>query len=78
MKHRIALQVLHKELSKLGGELFNEYFMRLKGNKKDIEANDFLTALITGENIKKEWKLENYSRYSDYIDIVKTINLLNI
>jgi len=76
--HEIALRVLSGEYNRIAGEIFADYFARIKGSdelRKSIEANDFLIGMLNG-NIKKEWKLEESDKYKKLINIVHTINFL--
>lgn len=78
-KHSLALQILSKKLTEIGGEIFSDFFIRNSGNEeavKSIQANDFMLALMTGKNIKEEWKLENTENYKKLSELSRSINLL--
>ena len=74
-----AIQVLFKEYKEVAGRVFADYFMRNNAGdeaKKSIEASDFMMALMSGKNIKQEWKLENSEDYILMGKLAKAINKL--
>ena len=62
MKHKRAIDILAKELIRLGGIVFARHIgMQNKESKKLIEASDFLESMITGKiDKKKESALKKY------------------
>jgi hypothetical protein len=78
-KHEIALKELYVKYTELGGKLFAQYFLRLKGGnevKKILETNDFMIGLLNGK-IKNEWKVEESQEYKEFLNLVESINYLN-
>jgi hypothetical protein len=78
-KHKIALEILGKEVIKISGKIFADYYLRFYGNdeeKRHQEATAFLDAIMSGEGFKKEWKIEETKEYQQLSSLTATIQLL--
>lgn len=78
-KHDVAISVLTKEYVRIAGTVCGEVLIRYNASPealKSIQANDFMIALMTGKNIKEEWKLEECKEYQELQNIAATINHL--
>ncbi len=71
------IKVLLAQYYKVAGRVVGDYFLRIRGNdesKRSLEAQDFMTALLTGKNIMQEWKL---LESEDYLEMVELAHLIN-
>lgn len=69
-----------KEYTDTAGLVFADFFLRIKGDdetKKTLEANDFMLALMTGKDLKGEWKLETSENYIEMGKIAQALNKLD-
>ena len=71
---------LLKEYTDTAGLVFADFFLRIRGDdetKKSLESNDFMMALMTGKDLKREWKLETSENYIELGKIAQAINKLD-
>lgn len=77
-ENKIAVAYLSDKLMELGGKVFTDFILHNSENdevKKNVQANDFLTGLYSG-NLKTEWKLEDSQGYKDLLALSNVINKL--
>lgn len=76
--HNIVNETLMEKYWELGGRIFADYMLRVKGSdkmKKTIQANDFLTNIMEGQ-YKTEWKLEDTQDFQDLVAIAEALDVL--